>query len=219
MSGTTTNINELPLEPSGSGSNNVNVVVQENATYNPQVPTQIPQQQPQPPQQAPPQQAHQMNTQQEPSQLDRESINNIVSGLQQASVTGATQLPSRDIPTTTTHISQDQEIQPNFIPPVKENNYIDQEIDEDDIVEEYNLKIANASAAEGLYTEMQTPIMLAILFFLFQLPFFKKYMFLYLPMFFMDDGNYNIYGYLVISIIFSLVYYLLTKSAIILNKL
>lgn len=212
MSGATTNINELPVDPSGSGANNVNVVVQESTTYNPQVPTQMPQQ-------VPPQQQPQVNTQQEPSQLDRESINNIVSGLQQASVTGATQLPSRDIPTTTTHISQDQEIQPNFIPPVEESNYVDEELDEDDIIEEYNLKIANASAAEGIYTEMQTPILLAILFFLFQLPFFKKYMFLYLPMFFMDDGNYNIYGYLFISIIFSMVYYLLTKSATLLNKL
>ena len=52
-----------------------------------------------------------------PAQLSKESINQIVSGLQEASANGLTNLPSRDIPmTNNAHITQDQQQKPNFVP-------------------------------------------------------------------------------------------------------
>ena len=58
--------------------------------------------------------------------LDENTISQIVSGLQRASVNGATLLPSRDIPNTTTNISNDAQVQPNYVPPAppQQNDYI-----------------------------------------------------------------------------------------------
>ena len=221
--GTTTNIHDLPVDPSGGGNNNVNLVVQETPStqYSPQVPSVPPQASvagppPSQPSQGPPQQP----VPSEGAIVDQGSINQLVQGLQQAYMTGATQLPSRDIPTTTEHISQDQEIQANFIPPVEKEmeDYLENQEDEDDIINQYNEKVSKASAMDKMYNELQTPILLAILFFLFQLPFFKKYLFLYLPVLFMNDGNYNLYGYLFISVFFAFVYYSLSKSVSMFNQ-
>jgi hypothetical protein len=49
--------------------------------------------------------------------LDQSTISQIVSGLQQASINGGTQLSSRDIPMTTNGISADPQVQPNYVPP------------------------------------------------------------------------------------------------------
>ena len=48
--------------------------------------------------------------------LDQTTINQIVSGIQQASISGATLLPSRDIPMITTNLSTDPQVQPNYVP-------------------------------------------------------------------------------------------------------
>jgi hypothetical protein len=66
-----------------------------------------------------------------PVTLDQSTISQIVSGLQQASSTGITQLPSRDLPRNTESIVQDPHVQTNYIPspqptvfPNKNRNYI-----------------------------------------------------------------------------------------------
>ena len=152
--GTTTNIHDLPVDPSGGGNNNVNLVVQETPStqYSPQVPSA----QPHPPAAGPlpPQGPPQQIAPSEGAVVDQGSINQLVQGLQQAYMTGATQLPSRDIPTTTEHISQDQEIQPNFIPPVEKEmeDYLENQEDEDDIINQYNDKVSKASAMDNMYT-------------------------------------------------------------------
>ncbi len=55
-------------------------------------------------------------TQQNGFSLDQTTISQIVNGLQQASVNGATKLPSRDIPMTTSGHNTDPQIQPNYVP-------------------------------------------------------------------------------------------------------
>ena len=57
----------------------------------------------------------------EGNQID---INSFVTGLQQAAANGALQLPSRDIPQSQNHITQDTQIKPNYIPPQNNQNYI-----------------------------------------------------------------------------------------------
>ena len=211
-----TNINDLPTDPAGGSGNNINISAIDNPSQQ-QPPQQMPPQQPpqQPPQNLQENQVVQPNTQ---GSLDHNSINELVTGLQKLAMTGGTQLPSRDIPTTTTHLSADEEIQPNFIPKPTEKNYIDDEEDNDDIINEYNSRINKDSQMDALYNEFQTPILLAILFFLFQLPFFKKNLFTYVPALFMNDGNYNIYGFIFISVFFAFVYYLLSKSSHVFNR-
>ena len=151
--------------------------------------------------------------------LDQTTINQIVNGLQKASVNGLTQLPSRDIPRTTEAITNDAQIQPNYIPqpnPAQmQEDYIQkmQQMNQstDEIIDEHNKKANFSSSLDNLYDEIQTPLLLAILFFIFQLPIFKKYLFLYVPFLFFNDGNYNIKGYLTISVLFGSIYYFCNK--------
>ena len=213
-----TNIHDLPSDPTGGGGNNINLSVKDS-----QIPVQqegqLPHQAPAPPQ-AIPQTIHEnhVGSSIDSTKLDHNSINELVSGLQKLTMTGATQLPSRDIPTTTTHLSNDEEVQPNFVPRPSETNYIDDYQDNDDVINEYNMRVSKESQLDAMYNEFQTPILLAILFFLFQLPFFKKNLFTYAPALFMNDGNYNIYGFVFISMFFAFVYYLLSKSAVVFNR-
>ena len=147
----------------------------------------------------------QMTTHEQPStsiSLDQSSISQIVNGLQQASLSGATRLPSRDIPMTSTHLSSDNEAMPNYIP-LNTNKYIN----DDDYID--NLKENNN--VNTLYTEMQYPLILSILYFIFQMPAFKNILFQYFNFLFSSDGNYNINGLLFLSIIFSLTNYFLTR--------
>jgi hypothetical protein len=149
-----------------------------------------------------------------PMTLDQTTINQIVSGLQQASASGATQLASRDIPMTTSNIMQDQEVRPNYIPPippVQTNSYINENTNPYDVMNDYNKNIERNGQLDDIYKEIQVPLLLAVLYFLFQLPIFKKCLFSYFPILFSNDGNYNINGYLFTSALFSILYYLLDK--------
>jgi len=144
--------------------------------------------------------------------LDQSTISQIVSGLQQASITGVTQLPSRDIPMTTTGHSTDPQIQPNYVPqhqnPV---DYIKNYEQSSDMIDEYNKGTRQQNSLDDMYNEIQTPLLLAVLYFLFQLPFFRKFLFSYFPILFSNDGNFNINGFVFSSILFGMLFYTLNK--------
>ena len=185
----TTSISDLPTDPVGGGSHNVSMNISEK------IPTQN---------QSAPNVAGSLS-------LDQTTINQIVSGLQQASSTGATQLPSRDIPRNTDTIVQDPYIQPNYIPPSPIRDYINEDETPEKIIGNYNRDIKNSNTLDETYGEIQTPLLLAVLFFLFQLPFFKKLLLSYIPALFLKDGNYNINGYIFMSLLFGLIYYVINK--------
>lgn len=162
-----------------------------------------------------------------PLSLDQTTISQIVNGLQQASETGVTKLPSRDIPRNTESIVHDPQIQTNYIPGPNLNqgqtagtagtsDYIDNE-NMEDMIQNYNKKINKNDSLEEIYDEMQSPLLLSVLYFLFQLPIFKKILFKYFSILFSKDGNYNINGYLFTSILFGLLFYLLTKVSAFFN--
>ena len=132
--------------------------------------------------------------------LDQSTISQLVSGLQQTR--GATQLPSRDIPVDTTSVVVDEQTQPNYVPSPSDavKDYIEEYEADDELVH-------NNNSLDDLYNEIQTPLLLAILFFVFQLPVFKKYLFRYFPVLFSGDGNLNMNGFLFNSALFGLVYY------------
>jgi hypothetical protein len=192
----TTNIFDLPTNPAGGGNitNNINLKATEN---------NIPNQQ---------NMSMNMNNSDAPVTLDQNTINQIVNGLQQASTSGLTQLPSRDIPMTTNAITQDPNIQPNYIPaPTKNEDYIQNYEEADDIMNSYNKNANIQNSLDETYSEMQTPLLLSILYFLFQLPIFKKYLYLFFPALFSKDGNFNLYGFLFTSALFGMIFYLLNK--------
>ena len=144
--------------------------------------------------------------------LDQSTISLIVNGLQQASISGATQLPSRDIPMTTTGHSTDAQIQPNYVPqPQSPIDYIKNYEESSDMVDEYNKNMSRQNSLDDMYNEIQTPLLLAVLYFLFQLPFFRKFLFSYFPILFSNDGNFNINGFIFSSVLFGLLFYTLNK--------
>ena len=144
--------------------------------------------------------------------LDENTISQIVSGLQRASVNGATLLPSRDMPIMTTNISNDAQVQPNYIPPTQ-NDYIKHQEENEDIAMNYNKRMDTNNTLDDMYNELQTPLLLMVLYFLFQLRFYRKLLFTYLPILFSKDGNININGLFFNSILFAFAYYGLNKSA------
>lgn len=143
--------------------------------------------------------------------LDQTTINQIISGLQIASVAGATQLPGRDIPMGTEHIVQDTQITPNYIPPEPKTNYINNSETNDDILKEYNTNLKRSNSLDELYDELQIPLLLGVLYFIFQLPIVKKTLNSYIPMLFHIDGNMNVNGYIFTSALFGSLYYTLSK--------
>jgi hypothetical protein len=191
----TTSINDLPTDPSGGGSvgGNISLVINEPGQN---TVVSHPQLQP----------ANSQLT------LDQSTISQIVNGLQQASLAGATQLPSRDIPLQTEQLTNDAQIQPNYIPPPpqKQRDYIN-DMNTDDINDYYRYD-KNQNSLDSLYDELQAPLLLAVLYFLFQLPFFKKTVFKYLPFFCNTDGNYNFNGLIFTCALFGFIYYSLSKT-------
>lgn len=192
-----TSILDLPTDPIGGGSinNNISMTVHETNMSLPQ------------------QQSQQQQSNSGMS-LDQTTINQIVNGLQQATLTGVTQLQSRDIPMTTTGHSNDPQIVPNYVPPPPQQHidYIKNYEQTSDMINNYNKGQQRVNSLDDMYNEIQTPLLLAVLYFLFQLPFFKRFLFNYIPFLFSNDGNYNINGYLFASVLFGLLFHFLIKT-------
>jgi len=184
----TTNILDLPTDPAGGGnvSNNISITANEIKQPAPQNNTGI--------------------------SLDQTTISQIVNGLQQASATGSTQLPSRDIPMNTNGITTDPYVQPNYVPEIlKQQDYIKNYETNEDMINNYNRNAQNVNSLDEMYNEIQTPLLLSVLYFLFQMPFFRKNLYTYFPILFSTDGNLNINGFLFTSILFGLIFYMLNK--------
>lgn len=159
-----------------------------------------------------PTQALQNERDMDPSTMQK-NLNQFVTGIQQASAAGMTALPSRDIPQNQQHLSQDIHIQPNYIPPPQtELDYIRAEQTNDEIIRAQALKQGKKDSFDIWYDELQTPVLIGILFFLFQLPVIQKQMCRLLPSLYNKDGNPSLSGYVFTSVSFASVYYFLVKS-------
>jgi len=186
----TTSIMDLPTDPTGGGSIGGNISLTANEKIS-STPVQ--------------------STTGAGVTLDQTTINQIVSGLQQASSSGATQLPSRDIPRNIEGIMQDPQVQPNYIPPQSNNDYITEYEENEDIIKNYNRKAQYSDSLDQIYEDIQIPLLISVLYFLFQLPIFRRYLYKFFPALFSKDGNLNLYGFCFTSALFGLLYYILTK--------
>lgn len=203
----TTSINDLPTDPAGGGSIGGNISLMANETNYKIASGQGQQMQGQ----------GQGQGQGQPSSmsLDQSTISQIVNGLQQASIAGATSLPSRDIPQNTQQIVNDPAIQANYVPPPQpsQSDYIKDE----DTNYTYKEETINSSL-DAVYDEIQAPLLLSVLYFIFQLPIMRKLIFQYIPFLCSNDGNYNFNGLVFTSGLFGFIYYSLTKTMSHFNK-
>jgi len=124
-------------------------------------------------------------------------------------------LPSRDIPQRGYDAMLDVEAQPNYVPVpkltrdfVRENN----ELSEKKIAHRKRKK-QRAKVWRLTWDELQIPLLLFVLYFLFQLPWLQSLMYKYvtfLPLFH-SDGIINLYGMGFKAALFALAYYVMTK--------
>ena len=141
----------------------------------------------------------------------QKNLNQFVTGIQQASAAGMTTLPSRDIPQNQQHLAQDVHVQPNYIPTPTEFDYIRAEQTNDEIIRAQAQKQLKKNSFDVWYDELQTPVLIGILYFLFQLPVIQKQICRILPSLFNKDGNPSLSGYICTSASFASLYYFLVK--------
>jgi hypothetical protein len=143
--------------------------------------------------------------------LSNEAVSNFMSDLHEAAAAGATDLPSRDIPMDTQQITQDEQIKPNYIPPPKNENYIENDLDFQSLIQQAGDKKKESDSMENVYDEIQTPLFIMVLFFMFNMPFMQKQLLNIMPSFFRNDGHPKLSGYIVKTLIFGSTYYGLSK--------
>lgn len=147
------------------------------------------------------------------TELSKESISQIVSGLQEASKSQLTGLPSKHIPNQNSQVSFDPNVKVNHIPRVEEerSNYIDDDDTFEDMIQKSKQKEDNTARLEEIYDEFQTPILGMVLYFLMQLPYIQKLFIKNLPSLFNKDGFHTLSGYLVQSALFGIAFYSLNS--------
>lgn len=125
-------------------------------------------------------------------------------------------LPSRDIPMDQGKYQQDEEVQPNYIPRAKlTSDYVKdyEEVTHENIRRHENRK-EKTSMVDRILSNLQTPIIVALMFFIFQMPmmntmFYRNFSFLSV---YNTDGNINFYGIALKSVLFGSIFYSLQNT-------
>ena len=138
-----------------------------------------------------------------PSQIDTGGLDKAMNRI--------TELPSRDIPMNTTQITNDAQIKPNYLPQQDAKHYIEEHDTYNSMVEQNKQKEQQQDRLDLLYDEFQLPILIMVLFFIFQLPFIQKKLTTFFPTIFLTDGNMSMSGYVVKTILFGVSFYVLVK--------
>ncbi len=141
------------------------------------------------------------------------NIDQIIQSIQESP--NGFQLPQRDIPRDSTfHLTSDIMTHPNFIP---------HDQGKSDYIRHYenNLEYSRSEAQalknktdtlEMIYDELQTPVLLTILFFLFELPIVNTYLYRYFARwFFKSDGNMNLFGFMFKSVLCGFSFYVINR--------
>ena len=120
-------------------------------------------------------------------------------------------LPQRDIPMNPMDHIQDEQVQPNYIPPPPKltSDYIQEyQVSQDRQIREYEEKKMREKTREHWLDTVQWPILVGLLYFVFQLPIintlvFKRFSFLTI---YREDGNFNLLGLTLKSAVFAVLY-------------
>ena len=135
------------------------------------------------------------------------NVNEFVTGLQRATASGMTVLPIRDVPRNTESVVSDEQTMPNYVPKAPHDYIREHHENTQSFLQHHERSTNRGESIDVVYETLQVPILLAILYFTFQLPVMRKYLLMYLPSIFNKDGNHNLSGLLFISILFSCTYY------------
>ena len=156
--------------------------------------------------------------QQQQQQIPPNIMNEVMQGVKRASANGMTMIPTRDIPMNPNEFTHDEQIKPNYIPqpPPNERDYIRDYSSMEGIIRDNRRSENRMDTLEAIYTDLQIPILLGVLYFIFQMPVFRAQLLHFLPSMFGSDGNFNIAGLTGTSVMFAMCFFVIMK---IFNKL
>lgn len=146
-----------------------------------------------------------------PSQIDSDALDKVINGINKAESQGMTQLPSRDIPMNTAQITQDEQINPNYLPNKDTKHYIEEHDTYNSMMEKKKQKEQQQDRLDIIYDEFQLPVLIMVLFFIFQLPFIQKKLMSFFPTMFLKDGHMSISGYVIKTLLFGANFYVIMK--------
>jgi hypothetical protein len=133
--------------------------------------------------------------------------------------------PTRDIPMNPTAFTHDQQARPNYVPQPNdgsgENNgsstdYIKDHMSMENIVRANARQSNQIDTLEAIYYDLQMPILIGVLYFIFQMPVFRAQLLHFIPSLFGEDGNFKIVGLTATSAMFAGTFFVIMK---IFNKL
>ena len=159
-----------------------------------------------------------------PTQIPGNVMNEVMQGVQRASANGMTMIPTRDIPMNPNTFTHDDQARPNYVPDPRSVHF--QDGGGADYIKDYqsmeSIVRANARQSnqldtiEAIYYDIQMPILVGVMYFIFQMPVFRAQLLHFLPSLFGEDGNFKIMGLTATSAMFALVFFIIMK---LLNKL
>ena len=122
--------------------------------------------------------------------------------------------------------TNDDQARPNYVPQPKSVHFADGGAGGHDYIKEHtsmeSIVRANARQSnqldtiEAIYYDLQMPILIGVLYFIFQMPVFRAQLLHFLPSLFGEDGNFKMIGLTATSAMFALVFFIIMK---LLNKL
>ena len=156
-----------------------------------------------------------------PTQIPGNVMNEVMQGVQRASANGMTMIPTRDIPMNPNAFTHDEQARPNYVPEKSvhfqdEVDYIKQHASMENIVRDNARRSNQLDTIEAIYYDLQMPILVGVLYFIFQMPVFRAQLLHFLPSLFGEDGNFKMIGLTATSAMFALVFFVIMK---IFNKL
>jgi hypothetical protein len=149
-----------------------------------------------------------------PPIMDQKQMNTMIGEINNAGQQGLTRL-AEDIPRQTGHITQDVQSIPNNVPPPPQNttpiDYIQNMATQEEIAQKINLQTNKKQTLDYFLDEIKIPLVISIIYMLFQYPILKKFLLSKFPTLFNELGSYTKTGNVVVSLLFGITYYLVIK--------
>jgi hypothetical protein len=154
-----------------------------------------------------------------PTQIPGSVMNEVMQGVQRASANGMTMIPTRDIPMNPNSFTHDDQARPNYVPEksvhfadgVGGGDYIKEHASMESIVRANARRSNQLDTIEAIYYDLQIPILIGVLYFIFQMPIFRAQLLHFLPSLFGEDGNFKIVGLTATSAMFAGTFFVIMK--------
>ena len=156
-----------------------------------------------------------------PTQIPGNVMNEVMQGVQRASANGMTMIPTRDIPMNPNSYTHDDQSRPNYVPEksvhfADDHDYIKEHTSMESIVRANARQSNQIDTIEAIYYDLQMPILIGVLYFIFQMPVFRAQLLHFLPSLFAEDGNFKMIGLTATSAMFAGTFFVIMK---VFNKL